>query len=216
MSENLAMSKPIYKIAITGGPCAGKTSFIPKAAEMLESLGYTVFVIDEVVTDLFDSGVVRSERIENRLFVEAVLKKQIQDERFYMEVAERMAGESPVVILCDRGVPDGRSYFDDYISFDKWLNNLGTTFDRARDSYDGVIHMVTAADGAMDSYVLDNKARFEEPDEAIMQDRMIFAQWSGHKNLRIVDSNSSFEEKMQLALQILQEMVQGLDENASK
>lgn len=64
--------------------------------------------------------------------------------------------------------------------------------------YDCVIHLVTAADGAEDSYNKNNEVRHESPAEAIMVDRKLQIAWLGHPNYAIIDNTSvkSFEEKL--------------------
>lgn len=67
----------------------------------------------------------------------------------------------PSVILCDRGLMDGSAY----VSEEMWsavLDEIGVSSMHLRDKrYDGVIHMVTAADGAEDFYNKGNEARYE-------------------------------------------------------
>ena len=67
----------------------------------------------------------------------------------------------PSVILCDRGLMDGSAY----VSEELWLavlDEIGLSHMQLRDKrYDGVIHMVTAADGASTFYNKGNEARYE-------------------------------------------------------
>lgn len=70
------------------------------------------------------------------------------------------------IILCDRGLMDGKAYVDT-TSWNKVLeaNSLNEVLMRD-DRYDLVIHLVTAADGATKYYNLANAARFETEVEA--------------------------------------------------
>ena len=44
-------------IAVTGGPCGGKSKAVKRIKEWLEPLGYTVYVLSEVATDIFGTGI---------------------------------------------------------------------------------------------------------------------------------------------------------------
>ena len=65
--------------------------------------------------------------------------------------------------------------------------------------YDVVIHIVTAADGAEKYYNLDNKARHENIEQAIIADRKILSAYIDHPNHFIIDNNNSkdFKHKKQ-------------------
>ena len=52
--ENCA--HPIYKLAVTGGPCAGKTSAIEHIKEHFTKLGFRVFAVPEVPTMVVLAG----------------------------------------------------------------------------------------------------------------------------------------------------------------
>jgi len=59
---------------------------------------------------------------------------------------------------------------------------------------------VTAADGAPEFYSLDNKARYESPDEALRLDRKLIEVWTGHPHHYIIENpkEGGFKEKMKL------------------
>jgi len=63
--------------------------------------------------------------------------------------------------------------------------------------YDAVIHLVTAAKGAEDFYILD-KARYEAPEEAKKLDQKLIDAWTGHPHHYIIDNpkEGGFKEKM--------------------
>lgn len=74
----------------------------------------------------------------------------------------KLGGSGPAVILCDRGVYDNSAYIEE----DSWqavLDEQAWTQVELRDKrYDGVIHLVSAADGAEKYYTLEgNAARYE-------------------------------------------------------
>ena len=47
----------IKVIAITGGPCAGKSTFLKMAIKLLEGFGFKVIVVPEVARELIASGI---------------------------------------------------------------------------------------------------------------------------------------------------------------
>ena len=104
-------------------------------------------------------------------------------EDHFCELAE-ISGEHTVV-LCDRGVLDSKAY----ISPEGWqalMDENGFNMVNIRDKrYDGIIHMVTAAEGAEKYYTLDNNtARYEtDLSIAIDIDRKIRNAWVGHPAL---------------------------------
>ena len=190
----------LCKIALTGGPCGGKTILLERAKTELEARGFTVLALDEIVTGMFRMGFWRGPRINNDLFVETTARLQYERERVIEDAASRMAGDEPVILLCDRGTPDARAYHDDPTKFESWLASMGTSFAERRDSYDLVVHLVTAADGAREAYNLNNAARFEDAKEAIRVDRRVFAQWEGHPNMVVIENASDgFEGKLSRA-----------------
>lgn len=193
--------KRIFKIALTGGPCGGKTTLLPQARALLQGLGCTVLTINEAVTELYGNGLHRSHRVPNRLFVYTVMHQQFFKEQLYLHAAREMAGTGPVAILCDRGLPDGRAYFEDWPQWERWAEELGCSFEQIRSSYAGAVHLVTAAQGAEEHYNLANEARFESTEQARIQDRRVFEQWQGHPRLAVIENgDDGFEGKLNRAL----------------
>ena len=78
----------------------------------------------------------------------------------FEELAEIAGG--PTMLLCDRGVMDGKAYIQDE-GWQALLYENGYNMVNLRDKrYDAVIHLVTAADGAEEFYTLENnQARYE-------------------------------------------------------
>lgn len=50
MLENI--QKKIFKVVITGGPCAGKSTAMSKMVEEFTAHGYTVLIVPETATEL--------------------------------------------------------------------------------------------------------------------------------------------------------------------
>lgn len=92
-------------------------------------------------------------------FQSTLLRAQMALEDTFTELARNE--NEPSVIFCDRGLMDGSAYVTDEL----WMavvDEVGLSNAQLRDKrYDGVIHMVTAADGAEQFYNRSNEARYE-------------------------------------------------------
>lgn len=66
--------------------------------------------------------------------------------------------------------------------------------------YDAIIHLVSAANGAEDFYSLDNKARYEGPEEARVLDKKLIDVWTGHPHHYIIENpkEGGFKQKMNM------------------
>ena len=51
------MGNLIAKIALTGGPCAGKTTTISRIEEHLVEMGYHVLIVNECATETIKNGI---------------------------------------------------------------------------------------------------------------------------------------------------------------
>ena len=104
---------------------------------------------------------------------------------------------NPSVIICDRGLMDGKAYMSPE-SWSDQLRTLGTNEVSIRDSrYDAVFHLVTAADGAEASYTCaNNEARMETVKEARDLDLRTQRAWLGHPHHFVFDNSGDFESKL--------------------
>ena len=203
----------LYKIVLTGGPCAGKTTARSWIQNSFERLGYRVLFIPEAYTDLSRGGICEEAFARNVDFQLSQFWMQLENERVY-ERAARLMNTDKVLIVCDRGSIDNKPYMSAE-EFQQILSQLNTSEEELRDDYDAVFHMVTAAQGAEEYYTLaNNEARTESPEEAIVLDKQLISAWEGHRYMRIIDnSGSGFEEKL---LQLLCEIRTFLGEPLSR
>lgn len=186
----------LTKIAITGGPCAGKSSAMEHIRRELCEKGYTVLLVSETATELITGGIspkVCRTRADYQL---CQLKLQREKEKVY-ELAASVMDAERVLIVCDRGVVDSRAYMTDEEYF-RALELIGTNEKEALLGYHAVFHLVTAAKGKKEVYTLsNNSARTETPEESVsLDDRLIMA-WQGHPHFYMIDNCDSFEEKLQ-------------------
>ena len=193
-------SQDVFRIVLTGGPCAGKTTGINKLASELSN-SVKVLVVPEASTLLVKGGAINNfEGLDNNAQVEfqaSLMQLQMALEDAFTQIASSVQERS--IVICDRGLMDGSAY----ISPELWqalLDERGWTVVHLRDRrYEAIVHMVTAADGAEQYYTLsNNEARHEGLELAIEVDRKLQRAWTGHSHLSVIDNHStnSFEEKI--------------------
>lgn len=191
--------KNIYRIVLTGGPCGGKSSALSFLKEKVEEIeNHMVFVIPEMATLCINAGVMPGKNsISGNMLQNAILNISLSIENNILEVAKNLPTDQKIVVIYDRGIPDGSAYMEkeDYLSLlqTRELNPVSASHAR----YDAVIHMVTAAEGAEDFYTLaNNSARHETPQQARDLDKRTQQVWVGHPHLRVVDNSTDFQEKL--------------------
>lgn len=206
----------MVKVAITGGPCAGKSSSLSTLVEKLEERGYKVILVREAATKLISDGIIPGKNISILNFQSFVLDEQLHNEKIACMAAEMYKSSyKDVIVLCDRGLADQMAYIsrDEFELLLKERNmSISDTY-----NYDCVLHLVTAADGAEDSYEWAgsentdgvNMARSETPEEAIKKDHMTQDAWVGSAHLRVIDNSTDFEKKK---MRVLEEVFNVLGE----
>ena len=99
-------------------------------------------------------------------------------------------------MLLDRASYDAKAYMSSPEIFAEALSELNTSESELFKNYDVVFHLITAADGAIESYTHANKARTETAEEAILVDRLLIEVWKKHHRFFIIDNSTGFEEKV--------------------
>ncbi len=184
----------IFKTALTGGPCGGKSQALGYLKNRLEALGAEVFILNETASELMNSGIT-PESVGSYEFHSRLFEKQFNKEKELTLKAQASKAEL-AVILCDRGLLDNRAYVTRE-EFERYSAKFGLGENQIRCSYDAVFHLVTAADGAEESYNLDNSVRKESPCQAKKLDAELLAAWTGAPHLRIIDNSTGFEQKLE-------------------
>jgi CYTH domain-containing protein/thymidylate kinase len=190
-------------IAVEGGPCAGKSTFLAVAKQWLEDHGMRVSVLDEVATELMEAGFSPTDDWRNSSFSEHAFLYMIERENRYYRILHSLNTRVKRVLLCDRTPPGLPVYMGD----DKYREMLERRHIRPIDvlsRYKMVLHLVTAADGAEEHYTLaNNKTRTETPERARELDKLGLEVWAGHPHLSIVDNSTDFDGKIRRALSSL-------------
>lgn len=193
----MSLSKPqthIWKIVITGGPCAGKSSALSSVKSHFQDKGWLVITVNETATELISSGF-RRENCTDMQFQIRVMQLQLAKERTFEE-GVRDLGFERVLIVCDRGILDNRAYIPDEM-YQQVLSINGITHEQAKERYDAVFHMQSAAVSVPGSYTLENNAsRRETAEEAAELDQLVVNAWSDHPYFRVIDSSTDFDAKI--------------------
>ncbi len=192
----------IYKIVITGGPCAGKSSAFLWLKRALSEKGFTVLCVPETATEFIMGGVAPWTCGTNIDFQKCQMELQLTKERLFLRAAQSMKDEK-IIIICDRGALDNKIYMSD-VDFKEVLSFLDINEEEVMDSYDAVFHLVSAANGAADFYTTENNAaRTETVDEAVALDYKLIDAWKNHKNFFVIDNSTDFENKMKRLINII-------------
>ena len=192
----------IRKVAITGGPGAGKSTV---AARLGRELSGQVVVVPEVATHLLGGFFPRiADPTERRAVQCAIYHVQLS-----LEFVHRGRAGLDTVLLFDRGILDGAAYWPDGCEafFEAVCGDAGA----ARARYDAVLFLETAAAGGLpidgQGAERQNLARTEGQAEAVRVDTLLRQVWSPHPNFRFVGYTATFEEKVTAALDQLRQLI---------
>lgn len=193
--------KTVYKIVLTGGPCAGKTTALSWIANYFGKVGWRTIIVNEAATELITAGVFPTDFDDPLVFQKLLLTTQMMKEKNCVEAANALKDADKILVVCDRGMYDNKAYISDE-DFNKCIEEIGPKAKEALSSYDAVFHLVTAADGAEDFYTLENNAaRSEGLEQARALDQKTQNAWVGHPHLRIIKNEGNFEDKLKKLLE---------------
>jgi len=200
----------VVRIALTGGPCAGKSSALPYILEAAKKDGFDCYVGPETATVIMNCGCAVPDTIEGlQIFQSQIFRMQLQMESALTNVAEET--KRPSIIIFDRGIFDGKGYCPS----DEFWENVISEYSRGSSReeieemlmlrYEAVVHMVTAAEGADHYYKFGNTTdnqgkpvtRRESPEEAIALDHKMWQVWDSHENhIKVGNSGTGFDYKL--------------------
>lgn len=199
------MTQNIWKIVLTGGPCSGKTTTLASIYERFSSK-INVICVPETATMTFNAGVKIDPSCysfeELIIFTKELVKIQIAIEEYFVNLAKLTKQDT--LIIFDRGACDTFAYCSAEVKqkvLEELLLNNEILFDKR---YDLVIHLVTSARGAQDFYNLENIARFESIDDAILIDDKIKHVWMEHPNFKVIDNSvKGFRKKIERVFNLI-------------
>ncbi|KAL4496070.1 hypothetical protein ABPG72_015492 [Tetrahymena utriculariae] len=191
------------KIALTGGPCGGKTSAMNYLHQQFKQWGFTVFMTPEAFTvtaqghahELY--GMLKQQDINDFCKLGAKITNLCY---FFEEYFEDLAklSKKPTILFCDRGICDTKAYYPE-LCWNMTLQEVKMNEKQILDRYHAILHLATTAKGAKDHYITSNNmARRESVEEAIEVDDKIFNSWKNHQRLIYVGNENvkSFDEKL--------------------
>ena len=181
----------IVKVALTGGPCAGKSSAMEYLTEKLNGMGINVVVAPEAATQIINEGVVPG----TLSFQKIVFERQLALEDAANQEAAN--NNNTTVVLYDRALYNQLAYISE-LDFDSFLKEFNV--ENVDKRYDGVIHLVSASVGTNAYTTANNAARLESLEEAqIMEKKTRFAS-SHYDGTVVIDNSTNFEGKLERVL----------------
>ena len=201
------LGKDIWVFVLTGGPCGGKSTALALLVEALTAKGYKVLIVHEAATKVKLSGVECGPNGLSQIqFQEHILRGTINSEEDIFEAARQYRDNGrKVVVICDRGVPDGAAYMGQQ-PFDELVTSVTghSIHALSAERYHAAFHLQTAAIGATSFYTnVNNPARKDNPEEAAALDVKTFECWRSHPHVRLVENGVgvSFQNKIQRVLE---------------
>jgi predicted ATPase len=179
----------VRRIAVTGGPGAGKTTLW---RELAAALPDRVVAVPEVATALLTHVFPPVQDREQRCALQrAIFAVQSNLERAY---EARLGADQ--LLLCDRGVPDGAGYWPDGAPAFFAAQQCDATAELQR--YEAVLFLESAAVGGYD-IAANNPTRSEEHAAAVQVDQRLRAVWAGHPKLLFIACEPDFARKLERA-----------------
>jgi hypothetical protein len=108
-----SITRPFFKIVLTGGPCGGKTTALARVSLYLRERGFEVFTAPEAFTILASNGFSLDYFATQGMDI--VTQKTVLSWQESMEDGLESilkARGLPAVLLCDCGIQDGAAYME--------------------------------------------------------------------------------------------------------
>ena len=195
----------IFKIVLTGGPCAGKTKSLNFIKEKFENEGKKIVTINETATELMSSGFDFKKHtiweVQNSIF-----NHQYQKEKAAILDAEK--NNDDVFIICDRGLLDGKAYMneEDYV---KMIGEYG--FSKKEDllkRYDLVIYLQSVSIDRPQLFESEsNHFRKSNLGQAKLLDEKVKNIWKKHPNFCEIPTFDKFEDKLDRLISTLENFI---------
>ena len=195
-----------FVIALTGGPCAGKTTLLEELKRRETLAQHQLLFVPEAATILMNRGL--SSVRDVRAFQTEVMRLQLQLEG--EALAQAATRNNPCAIICDRGTLDGAGYCPADM-FASIAASFGETPASLGRRYNLVLHLISAAVEAPEAYTTANNAvrREKNLEAAIEQERLTLAAWAAHPARAIVGSTTGFQPKIHTAIQTMEQALAG-------
>lgn len=196
------MNNNINKIVLTGGSCAGKTKCLKPLKEHFEKRGYSVYIVNEMATELILGGI-NPKKIGGNLFQDITVKMQLELEDAYTRAAKESSNEKSLIIL-DRAPIDAMAYIS-LEEIEEIFRKYGTSYEQLLSRYDAVFCLETIAKKFPKMYCMNNKARQEDLENAILLDDRIRKFWCNHRKFNLIEATEEMDVKTK-------EVIDGIEE----
>jgi len=205
----------VYKIVLTGGPCAGKTKILGSLSKELEKLGYYVIVVPETASEYIRNKVIPNDtnRKHTLMFQDLMLCTQYVKEESSENYAEFIKDKHEVVILYDRAIMDNRAYLNQE-DYDNLLKKYDINQLKLLDKYDLVIDLISTATAKKESYEL-NDTRTEPIELASARDKLTSLAWLLHRNLKVIKPTEELDDKKEIVLCYINNLLTNNQKNES-
>lgn len=176
----------IRRVAVTGGPGAGKTTLWRELSRVHAG---RVVAVPEVATlmfqHVFPSVDCESERhaVQRAIF-------HVQRE---LECVHEGRASGDQILLCDRGTVDGGGYWP--AGHQAFFQAMETSWERELARYDAVLFLESAAVGGL-AIDAGNEVRREDLLQAVAIDQRLREVWCSHPHFRHVPHALHFSEKL--------------------
>jgi len=205
-------------IALTGGPCSGKSSILAVIRDRLRKRGMQVITVPEYATHFFANsdgfqvdwvGTQKEHGLQDVL-----LRFQMMQEDMFKEYGA--LNSKPCVLIYDRAVIDQKVFTSPEI-WEAALRKNNVTERQLLDRYDMVVHLATCA--KVGDYEWgpgsNNPGRYHSPEEAAKLDKTCEDVYREHRQLRMVPHCDSFQDKVEGVMKYLEDAL-GVDGLAGK
>jgi len=189
-------------IVLTGGPGGGKTTLIDELSRDPAWAGRFA-ALPEAIFTLRNVNISPQEKLFQRVMVQ--MQVAMED-----GLARALESNDRRIILCHRGSLDPLAYWlDRGWSEEEFFEYTETSQEAHYGRYAAVIHLVTAADGAILYYKKYPQAhRPETPQQAIHLDRLLQQVWSEHpRYFRIDNDGCDWSSKARKTREILAQLL---------
>ena len=200
----------IFRIVLTGGPCAGKTTYLNYIKESFKKNNINCIIVPEAATLLINKGF-DPEEWKAMDFQRMVLERELYEEREIAKYINEFGSKcDPLVIIYDRGICDNRAYLDRQDEYHSLLLEYRLDGMQVLDSYDMVFDLLSMATCKPSAYTtLNNEARKEKQDFAKKLDKKTSNAWANHRNMKIISGNCSIEEEANNILHYVYDFLNG-------
>lgn len=199
----------IQKIALTGGPGAGKTTILEDYKNYLNSLNICNMTLKETASEINQEYRVPFQSREHGNlydFQELIYTQQKYKEDVAL-FASKIIGKD-TIILCDRGIPDNRAYLYNE-EFDELAKKYNENILSIANNYNYVIALSSASTLDNGYTTENNPSRLENKEEALEKNKRTLECWTLARNIHIIPAMESFEDKRTKSIELLQTIING-------